>query len=95
MKKIRAVAKDITCFYCLDYKIVYKDREGMFSNLDGRGNYDIKNCIVCTGNDHWKKCSSGPTTEYPGIVKRGDRERQWFEGKSNWSDGVTCGQAEG
>ena len=80
-KKIRAYAKDITCFYCLDYKIVYKDREGVFSSLDGRGNFDIINCTVCTGNENWIKCSSGPTTEYPGIFKRGDRERYWFERK--------------
>ena len=51
----------------------------MFANLDGRGNYDIINCIACQGNEDWVKCSSGPESQYPGIVKRGNRERHWFE----------------
>lgn len=80
-KKIREYARNIKCFYCLDYTFVYKDRKGMFDNLDGRGSYDIVNCIVCKGNDHWKECSGQPESQYPGIVKRGVRERMWFEGK--------------
>lgn len=81
-KKIRAAAEKISCFYCLDYEVVYKDREGMFSNLDFRGDYDIINCLVCKGNEDWIKCSSGPESQYPGIVKRGTRERMWLEGKA-------------
>lgn len=77
--KLEDVAKHITCFYCLDYEIVYKDREGMFSNLDGRGDYDIINCECCKGNANWLSCSSGPASAYPGIVKRGTRERSWIE----------------
>ena len=63
----------------LDYEVVYKDREGMFSNLDGRGDYDIINCECCKGNANWVSCSSGPASAYPGIVKRGTRERSWIE----------------
>lgn len=81
-KKLREEAKKISCFYCLDYTVVYKDREGMFSNLDFRGDYDIINCLVCKGNENWIKCSSGPDSQYPGIVKRGTRERMWLEGKA-------------
>ncbi len=77
--KIEEAAKTITCFYCLDYRRVYKDREGMFSNLDQRGDYDIINCLPCNDNANWIQCSSGPTSQYPGIVKRGTRERAWFE----------------
>ena len=37
------------------------------------------------GNDWWVRCSHGPTSEYPGIVKRGNRERtaleEWLVGK--------------
>ena len=80
--KVRKAAENIQCFYCLDYQEVYKDREGMFANLDGRGDYDIINCVVCHGNSNWVSCSSSPTTSYPGIVKRGDRERSWIETKS-------------
>ena len=81
-KRLEKAGKDIECFYCLNYKIVYKDREGMFANLDGRGNYDLINCICCKGNSKWISCSSSPTTSYPGIVKRGDREKLWIEGKA-------------
>ena len=80
--KVRKASENIQCFYCLDYQEVYKDREGMFANLDGRGDYDIINCVVCHGNSNWVSCSSSPTTSYPGIVKRGDRERSWIETKS-------------
>ena len=72
-------AKSINCFYCLDYKVVYKDREGMFASMDGRGNYDIINCKCCKGNDGWVSCSSGPESKYPGICKRGTRDRHWIE----------------
>lgn len=68
-EQVEEVASSIQCFYCLDYQIVYKDREGMFSNLDGRGDYDIINCECCKGNSNWIKCSSGPASAYPGIVK--------------------------
>ena len=77
--KLEEEANSITCFYCLDYQVVYKDREGMFSSMDGRGDYDIINCECCKGNANWIRCSSGPTSEYPGIVKRGTRERSWIE----------------
>tara|TARA_B100000963_G_C22608555_1_gene663773 strand:+ start:1648 stop:2049 length:402 start_codon:yes stop_codon:yes gene_type:complete len=80
--KVREAAEKIQCFYCLDYQEVYKDREGMFANLDGRGDYDIINCVVCHDNSNWLSCSSSPTTTYPGIVKRGDRERSWIETKA-------------
>ena len=30
----------------------------------------------------WISCSSGPKTTYPGIVKRGVRERSWIETKA-------------
>ena len=80
--KVREAAEKISCFYCLDYTMVYKDREGMFANLDGQGNYDIINCIACKGNEDWVKCSSGPGSQYPGIMKRGNRERHWFESRA-------------
>ena len=80
--KVREAADKIQCFYCLDYQEVYKDREGMFANLDGRVDYDIINCVVCHDNSNWLSCSSSPTTTYPGIVKRGDRERSWIETKA-------------
>ena len=80
--KVRKAAENIKCFYCLDYQEVYKDREGMFANLDGNGDYDIINCVVCHGNSNQVSCSSSPTTSYPGIVKRGDRERSWIESKA-------------
>ena len=54
----------------------------MFSNLDGRGDYDIINCECCKGNANQVKCSSGPASAYPGIVKRGTRERSWIECKA-------------
>ena len=69
-KKIRKKAEQITCFYCLDYGRVYRDRGNVFDFLDGRGSYDIINCIACKGNDHWLKCSRDPDKEYPGIVNR-------------------------
>ena len=81
-KRLEKAGKEIKCFYCLNYEIVYKDREGMFANMDGRGNYDLINCICCKGNTNWVGCSSSPTTSYPGISKRGDRERTWIEGKA-------------
>ena len=84
-KKLRVAAEKIKCFYCLDYTVVYRDRQGALSNLDGRGDYDIINCLVDKGNDHWYRCSHGPSSEYPGIVKRGDREKtaleEWLVGK--------------
>ncbi len=79
-EKIEEESKSIKCFYCLDLEIVYKDREGMFANLDFRGDYDILNCVCCKGNDNWIKCSSNPSGQYPGILKRGTRERSWIEG---------------
>ena len=79
--KIEEMGSKIRCFYCLDLQIVYKDREGMFSNLDGRGDYDIINCLCCRKNSNWISCSSGPTSQYKGIVKRGNRERIWIEKK--------------
>lgn len=78
-KKLEEIAKNIRCFYCLDLQIVYKDREGMFSNLDGRGDYDIINCMCCKNNHNWVSCSSGPSSQYPGIVKRGTRQKSWME----------------
>ena len=80
--KVKKTAEDIKCFYCLDYQEVYKDREGMLASMDGRGNYDIINCEACNGDSKWISCSSGPTTTYPGIVKRGVRERSWIETKA-------------
>ena len=80
--KVRKASEDIKCFYCLDYGEVYKDREGMFASMDGKGDYDIINCVVCHDNSNWISCSSCPTTTYPGIVKRGDRERSWIETKA-------------
>lgn len=80
-KRLREAGKEIKCFYCLDYEIVYKDRDGAFSNLDGRGNYDIINCVCCRGNSKWVECSHSPGKSYPGILKRGDRERAWFESR--------------
>lgn len=58
------------CFYCMDYKKVYKDRKTWFDFMDGRGKYDIVNCTVCIGNDNWLKCSGDPEREYPGICQR-------------------------
>ena len=81
-RRLLKEGKKIKCFYCLDYEIVYKDREGMFANMDGRGDFDIINCICCRGNKDWVSCSSSPTTTYPGILKRGTRERSWIEGKA-------------
>ena len=81
-RRLKEAGDKITCFYCLDYEIVYKDREGAFANWDGRGDYDIVNCMCCRKNEDWISCSSSPTTTYPGIVKRGDRERSWIEGKA-------------
>lgn len=80
-KRLKKAGDEIKCFFCLDYEIVFKDREGMFANMDGRGNYDIINCICCKGNSNWVSCSSSPTTSYPGISKRGSRERTWIESK--------------
>ena len=80
-KRLKKVGNEIKCFFCLDYGIVYKDREGMFANMDGRGNYDIINCMCCNGNSNWVSCSSSPTTSYPGISKRGARECSWIESK--------------
>tara|TARA_B100000745_G_C19983614_1_gene333250 strand:- start:12 stop:413 length:402 start_codon:yes stop_codon:yes gene_type:complete len=80
--KVRKAAEDTKCFYCLDYQVVYKDREGMLTSMDGRGNYDIINCEACNGDSKWISCSSGPKTTYPGIVKRGVRERSWIETKA-------------
>ena len=80
-RRLKEVGDKIKCFYCLDYEIVYKDREGMFANMDGRGDFDIINCVCCRGNSNWVSCSSSPTTTYPGILKRGTRERSWIEGK--------------
>ena len=54
----------------------------MFSNLDQHGDYDIINCLACKGNDYWLRCSSGPESQHPGIVKRGTRERSWIEQKA-------------
>lgn len=80
-KRLKKAGKKIKCFYCLDYEIVYKDREGMFASMDGYGDYDLINCICCKGNSDVLECSSSPTTSYPGISKRGDRERGWIESK--------------
>ena len=63
-------ARSTRCFYCMDYTKVCKDRKNWLDFMDGRGNYDIVNCIVCTGNDHWLKCSRDSESEYPGICKR-------------------------
>ena len=93
-KKLKEAGKKIRCFYCLDYEIVYKDREGMFSNLDQKGDYDLINCMCCKGNSDWVSCSSSPTTSYPGISKRGDRERSWIEGKGTKQIDNICDQLE-
>ena len=77
--KVRKAAEDIKCFYCLDYQEVYKDREGMLLPLWMAGVIMIINCEACNGDSKWISCSSGPTTTYPGIVKRGVRERSWIE----------------
>ena len=68
--KMRDKAKNTRCFYCMDYTKVYRDRNNVLDFFDGRGQYDIVNCIVCVGNDHWLKCSRDPQSEYPGIIKR-------------------------
>ena len=80
-RQLMKAGKEIKCFYCLDYEIVYKDRGDAFSNLDGRGNYDIINCLCCRENSNWIECSNSPDKTYPGILKRGDRERAWFESR--------------
>ena len=74
-KRIRRKAEQIKCFYCLDYGRVYRDRGTVFDFLDGRGSYDIINCIACKGNDKWLKCSKDPESEYPGIVNRGSGKK--------------------
>lgn len=63
----------------------------MVANLDGYGNYDIFNCFCCKGNSNCVSCSSSPTTTYPGIIKRGDRERMWIESQS---EKVACSLAD-
>ena len=50
--------------------MVCKDRHNFFDFLDGRGKYDIVNCQLCKGNEHWLKCSRDPDGEYPGIPNR-------------------------
>lgn len=67
------------CKYCSGCKVIYKDREGIFANLDGCGDYDIFSCHQCTGQSEWIECSRFPERDYPGIRHRGVRERNWFE----------------
>ena len=57
----------IPCASCNDIELVYKNRDGMFANLDGRGSYDIINCEKCKGNNNWVACSHDPSESYPGI----------------------------
>eukprot|EP00933_Yihiella_yeosuensis_P023917 TRINITY_DN18568_c2_g2_i4.p1 TRINITY_DN18568_c2_g2~~TRINITY_DN18568_c2_g2_i4.p1 ORF type:complete len:411 (+),score=82.56 TRINITY_DN18568_c2_g2_i4:116-1234(+) len=67
------------CANCNGNAIVYKDREGAFANLDGKGDFDIWTCPACTGSHVWLECSHDPTRRCKTIVKRGDREPCWFE----------------
>jgi len=55
------------CGSCNDIEVVYKNRDSMFANLDGKGSYDIINCEKCQGNKDWVSCSHNPTESYPGI----------------------------
>ena len=58
------------CSYCMDHKVVYRNRKTMIDWMDGRGNFDILNCHYCKGNDNWVKCSHDPGSEFPGIRRR-------------------------
>ncbi|CAK0826470.1 unnamed protein product [Prorocentrum cordatum] len=45
--RLTAAAEGIRCFCCLDLGVCYKDRDGLFANLDGCGDYDIVTCPSC------------------------------------------------
>lgn len=79
-QQLKARADEVRCFYCMDLEVVYKERGGMFANLDGKGNFDMIKCVVCTGEeDAWLKCMHDPDRECPGILLRERRSRMWGE----------------
>ncbi|CAE7947813.1 GLTP1, partial [Symbiodinium sp. KB8] len=67
------------CEICAGREVVYKDRDGLFANLDGAGDYDIIKCPRCQGASTWIECCHDPPRQYPGILKRGNRKTEWFE----------------
>jgi hypothetical protein len=79
VSKIRAKAKaKYSCFFCMGFKVVYRSREGRFANLDGRGNFDIVNCMACQGNDNHVKVAD-PSAYGGFLCKRGTRGEEWWE----------------
>eukprot|EP00747_Dinoflagellata_sp_TGD_P068393 gnl/TRDRNA2_/TRDRNA2_155692_c0_seq2.p1 gnl/TRDRNA2_/TRDRNA2_155692_c0~~gnl/TRDRNA2_/TRDRNA2_155692_c0_seq2.p1 ORF type:complete len:419 (+),score=81.83 gnl/TRDRNA2_/TRDRNA2_155692_c0_seq2:29-1285(+) len=78
-KRLEEYAQHVHCFYCLDYRICYKDRASVLANLDGRGDYDLVNCTACRGNDAFIDCCKDPDRKFPGIRKHGNRERHRWE----------------
>ena len=49
---------NIKCKTCLDTKVLWKNRDNVFfARMDGRGEYDVNNCNVCSGGG-WNRCST-------------------------------------
>lgn len=60
-------ANSISCFYCLDTKKMWKERNNLpWDSFDGRGSYDIIKCRKCC-NGGWIKCSHSNTVSENGI----------------------------
>lgn len=67
------------CASCGGLGMTYADREGMFANLDCRGDFDILKCGQCQGSSDFVECSHDPTKEYLGINKSGTRDKHFIE----------------
>lgn len=58
----------IQCYYCIDTGKMWRERDSMFAQVDGRGKYDIRRCNKCS-NGGWVECTHSQNNYTAGGIK--------------------------